>query len=111
MKKQGQALIEFIIILPIIIVFLLAIVDFSIIFTKKNALENTLDEVVELKKNNNEEKIKSLINDDNIKIDIKNEDEKIEIILKENYNVMTPGLNLILNNPFEIKVSRVILNE
>ena len=110
MKKQGQALIEFIIILPIIIVFLLAIVDFGIIFTKKNTLENTLDEVVELKKNNQEEKINSLINN-NIQMDIKINDGKSEIILIENYNVMTPGLNLILDNPFEIKVSRVILDE
>ena len=41
-KRNGQALVEFIIILPILIVILLGIVDFGLIIYKKNVLEDTL---------------------------------------------------------------------
>ena len=51
LKKDGQALVEFIIILPILIIILLGVMDFSFIFYKKNVLENKLDDVVDMWKN------------------------------------------------------------
>ncbi len=112
MKKDGQALVEFIIVLPVIIIILLGIIDFGIIFYKKNYLENTLDEVVDIwKKEQSKDMIKSYLNeiDDNIefKIDIY-ENSTIDLILEIDYEVITPGLNVILGDPYQVNVSRVI---
>jgi len=113
MKNKGQALVEFIIVLPVLIIILLGIIDFGMIFYKKNYLENTLEEITEIwKKEQSKESVDSYLNDldNHIKIDLKKYEEKVDIDLEMNYEVMTPGLNLILGNPYEIKVSRVIYN-
>lgn len=114
MKNSGQALVEFIIILPILIIIMLGIIDFCMIFSKKNNLENTLDEVVLIWKENNtkesiEEYLKSV--NDNILFDYIKNEETIKLFLIEKHEVITPGLNRILSNPYKVKVSRVIYNE
>lgn len=114
MKNKGQALVEFIIILPILIIIMLGIIDFCMLFSKKNNLENTLDEVVLIwKENNTKESVDAYLKkvDDDIIFEYAKNDETIKLILKDNYEVFTPGLNRILSNPYTIKVSRVIYNE
>lgn len=114
MKNKGQALVEFIIILPIFIVMLLGIIDFGSIFYKKNYLENVLEEVTEMyKKEKSIEKIEEYLNDIDSKISFLYEisdNDSIDIKLEYSYVVITPGLNIILDNPYQIKVSRVIYN-
>ena len=114
MKKKGQALVEFIIILPILIIIMLGIIDFSMIFSKKNDLQNTLDEVVVVwKENNSKDEVDVFLKkiDDNIIFEYVDNENTTEIILLDKYEVITPGLNRILSNPYKIKVSRVIYNE
>ena len=45
-KENGQALVEFIIILPILIILLLGTIDFCLMTYKKNLLENTVEGAV-----------------------------------------------------------------
>jgi len=114
MKRRGQALVEFIIILPVLIVIMLGIIDFGLIFMKKNSLENNLEEVTEIwKKNQSMEDVNSYLDllDDKVLFDVSKKDEFEELILKVNYNTVTPGLNIVLGSPHEIKVSRVIYDE
>lgn len=114
MKRQGQALVEFIIVLPVLIVIILGIIDFGLIFIKKNSLENNLEEVSEIwKKNQSMEEVNSYLDllDDKILFFVTEKEEFEELILKVNYNPVTPGLNLVLGSPHEIKVSRVIYDE
>ena len=51
MNKKGQALVEFILILPVFIFLIFSVYDFGIIFNKKNALENISTDIIELYKN------------------------------------------------------------
>ena len=114
MKNKGQALVEFIIILPILIIITLGIIDFSVIFSKKNNLENILDEIVLIwKENNTEESVNDYLKqqDDDILFEYNKNESTVMLILKENYEVITPGLNRILKNPYIVKVSRVIYYE
>lgn len=114
MKRQGQALVEFIIVLPVLIVIMLGIIDFGLIFMKKNSLENNLEEVTEIwKKNQSIEEVNSYLNllDDKVLFSVSEKEEFDELLLKVNYNTATPGLNLVLGSPYEIKVSRVIYDE
>lgn len=113
MNKKGQALIEFIIILPIIIILLLGIVDFAFIISKSNALEGKINDVVEMYNHDESyEAIKKHINNKKITLEFKNKDNKfVNIILKEKYNLLTPGLNLLIDNPYVISTKRVVYYE
>ena len=51
-NNKGQALVEFILIFPIIVLILCIIIDFSNVFVSENKLENKLDDVIYLIRNN-----------------------------------------------------------
>ena len=111
-KKRGQALVEFVIILPIFTFMLLAVIDIGKILFFRNELESQLSEVIFLyneKKSYNDIVKEMELDDENITLEIKNEDnEKVTFFLKHDLEIITPGLNLILTNPYEISVQRKI---
>lgn len=110
MNRKGQALVEFVLILPLFIFILFAIIDFGLIMSKKNELENMSVDVVTLFKNGKSiEEIDRMYNDVSINKEENNDYTKIKI--SKDINVMTPGLNLVLGNPYRISVERNIPNE
>lgn len=112
MNKKGQALVEFIVIMPVVIFMLLTIIDVMAIFSVKNSLENTIHEVSSLYKED-KTKINNYLKQtkDNIEIEYVEKDNYTKIILINNYKFITPGLNKILDNPYKITVERVITSE
>lgn len=112
MNKKGQALVEFVIILPIFIFMLLAIIDIGKMIYLQNNLESQLSRVVELYKNEKtyqEIEQELSLNDENIILEIKNEDnDKVTFYLKKEMAIVTPGLGLIFENPYMITVKRVM---
>lgn len=112
MKKRGQALVEFVIILPILIFLLLVIFDFGRIIMIKNQLENEMNNISEeIQKGIEHEKIEERLKKNNKKaeLEIKWGNDNIKIALKEKTELITPGLNIILTSPYEIVVERSIL--
>ena len=107
LNKKGQALIEFVLILPILLLILFMLIDFGKIILCKNHLENTLSDVVTLKENN--QNINEYLSHDEYKITYKIEGNKI--ILTTNLNLITPGLKNILKNPYVVSVERRIIDE
>lgn len=113
MNKKGQALVEFIIILPIMIFVLLAIVDFGIMSYNKNRLENMIDDVSKMYKNNETtEEINKFIkdNDKDITYQINNKEKYITIKLSKKYKSITPGIDKMFKIS-NIDVEREIYNE
>lgn len=109
MNRKGQALVEFVLILPIFIMILFSIVDFGMIFNKKNELENiSVDVVNMLNKDIPLEEIKSEYAD--IDIEISSDDKYKNVVISDKIGILTPGLNRILGNPYEVKVERKIPN-
>ena len=109
LNNKGQALIEFVLILPVFLMILFVIIDFGMIFNAKSNLENTSNDVISLfKKNNDVNNLKKIFSDYDIKIENVNDYYKVTII--DEVNVITPGLNLIIGNPYEIKVERIVSN-
>lgn len=108
-NKRGQALVEFVIILPIFILLVLGCIDIGrIMYTKMN-LEEQMSDVVDYYKNGKTiEEIKNKIDDD---IDIKNDNEYTTILLTKKIDIITPGLQFLFDNPYLIKIERSILNE
>ena len=109
MNRQGQALVEFVLILPIFIMILFSIVDFGMIINKKNELENISIDIINLLNNNN--KIEE-IQKEYPKVDIKltNEEKYTIVEISTKVNIITPGLNRVLGNPYIVKVERKIPN-
>ena len=109
-NNKGQALVEFILILPVILAILLVIIDLGKIFNEKNTLENTSIDIIELYKNGKSiDEIKEKYNDIEIKSNIS--DNYLTIKLKKEIEIITPGLNIILDNPYIIEVERVVYYE
>jgi len=109
MNRKGQALVEFVLILPIFLLILFAVVDFGMILSKKNELENISVDVVSMIRNNDSiEEIKMLYPD--IMIDVISDSNYIMVKIYKSMDIMTPGLNLVLGDPYEVVVERTIPN-
>ena len=117
MKKKnqaGQALVEFIIILPIFIFMILAVIDIGKILYFQNNLESRMDEVITIYNStkNYDETLKKYDVDNDIKLEVNNKDQEyVEFLLKKEIDIVTPGLNLIFKNPYSVTVNRVIYYE
>ncbi len=107
-NSKGQALVEFIIVLPILLLIIMAIIDFGNIFTKKYSLENDLDIVSSMYKEGEYTKINSYVSDKNINIKYEKEDEFTTIKLSKIVKVNTPILNNILGKNYKITTSKIM---
>ena len=120
-NKRAQALIEFVLVLPILIMLLFSIIDFGTILIRKSELENKINEAYEAAKNTIDgselyENVKKAVNEDGkdyIKAEIilDSESNYMRIRLTSDVKVITPGLNLILGPPHKTSVERVVLYE
>ena len=114
-SKKGQALVEFVIILPVLLMLIFCVVDFGRIISLKNELENLSSDAVLLYENGKgEDEIKDIFKENN------KQDINISILVKEDYTTIklsskikpiTPGLTLIKEEIFDVETSRVIRNE
>ncbi len=115
MKSKGQALVEFVIILPIFLLLLLGVIDIGKIVYFGNVLEHRMDDVVKMYEDDKSyEEILQQVrkNDQSLDLEIANDnDEFIELVLIKKIAIITPGLNLIFDDPYEIAVKRVISYE
>ncbi|MDO4369403.1 MAG: pilus assembly protein [bacterium] len=110
-KNKGQALVEFVIILPIVLMFIFVIIDFSNVFYQKNHLENQINEVVTYKKAGKDNSFIKEKLDDNIQISYTMNNNLLEITLKKKIKLITPLSDVVVKNPFTIKTERTIINE
>ena len=111
-RNKGQALVEFVLILPVFLLLLLAIIDFEKIISIKNSLENkSNDALTYLKEDKSYEEVKELLNRNNAnEIDISlnyGNDNYLTIELSQKVEIFTPGLSSILGTPYQVKVERI----
>ncbi len=116
-NRKAQALIEFVLILPILIMILFAVIDFGNIFVAKSSLENKINDAYQILKESTdtttlqadiENVVKNSDKDITVTLDFNNERELIILSLSKDIKTITPGLNLILGYPYKIKTERVI---
>ena len=108
-NNRGQALIEFVLILPVLLLLIFALIDFGRIIVCKNHLEGVMNEVAKL---SDEEITAYLKKDDDYKITYTVKiDEYRNITLTTKLDLITPGLKNILTNPYTVKVERSLVYE
>lgn len=105
-NDKGQALIEFVLILPVILLILLYIVEFGRIILKKYELENNLDIVTTLYLENKTEDLIVYIVSNDIEISYKTSNGLMTIEISKSLNSNMPLINKILGN--SIKTQRTI---
>lgn len=110
-NKKGQALIEFVIILPVVLMILFVIIDFSNIFYQKNHLENVVSDVASLKENGKSNKYIEKTISDNVKINYKQQDNTLLINVSKDIHLITPLSSIFFDNPYKVETQRTIIYE
>ena len=112
-NEKGQALIEFVLILPALIFLIFATIDFGLILYTKNHLESRTGDILSLLADGKSyDEIKNQINYQNsypieLKLDY-GSDGYLTIDMSGVVDLITPGLNLILDDPYLVKITRVV---
>lgn len=112
-NEKGQALIEFVIIIPILIMMLFIIIDFGNIMYEKNKLENTSTDIVTLYKEKgtlNDDEVSDITDDKSLNCKIISNNDYTEIKLSKKLNIISPVLKNI-DNLSNIKTKRIIYEE
>ena len=114
MNKKGQALVEFILVLPILVLLIFAMFDIGKIIMTKNHLENKMTECLALASSG--ESIDSintyLTKDSEYKITLSIVDGEYRMYhLETSINLITPGLKRILTNPYKVTLERRVISE
>jgi len=107
-NSKGQALVEFIIVVPILILIIMSIIDIGNIASKKIQLENNLDVVVSLYQEKKFTNIESLSNTEHFTFNYEKKSDTTVISLKQKIQVFTPFLNKIIGNDFYVETKRII---
>lgn len=108
-NSKGQALIEFILVLPVLLLVIISIIDFGNIILKKYSLENDLDNVSTLYKDGKD--VNAYLNSHNITIKYTNDDEFTTITIYKNIKIISPVLVPIFGSTYEIHTEKSIINE
>jgi len=110
MNNKGQTLVMFVIVLPIILIILTLVVDMGLLYIEKRNISNNTKDAVEyyldnLDDINIEPKINNLLNEniDDIKINIDNNTDYIEINVKKEYK----SLYSVISNDQEISITYI----
>ena len=112
LTNKGQALVEFVILLPIILFIIFVIIDFATIFYNKNHLEGVINTVATMASDHaSDNEILKVIDDKDINYSITYESKYATITLSKDVSLVTPFSNFVLKNPYPIKVERVIIYE
>ena len=111
LKNKGQALVEFVIILPILMMIIFVIIDFANVFYQKNHLESVTNDIVKLKENGkSSEYIKDSAEKD-ISIKYTTVNDYLKISVSKKVDLVTPFSSVFFDNPYIIKTERTISNE
>ena len=109
-NNKGQALVEFIIIIPVLIFILFALIDFGNIVLQKYKLEDNLDVISELYLSNDNNSINTYLTDTGIKASFEKKDKYTTIKVEKEVTINTIILNNILGNKYKISTDKIVLN-
>lgn len=111
-NKKGQALVEFVFILPIILLLMLIFVDIGRFFYTKIQVENIMMDLVrEIEKDiDNVSNFEDELNEEKITLTLENEydGDTIKLKLSKKITFITPGIEIFFENPYLIEKERVV---
>jgi len=111
-NQKGQALIEFVIILPVIVLLIFSFIDLGRIVLENNRLEGLTTTVINKYEEVNDygevaNYIESLGYDD-VELSIIKEEDLLTVKLIKKIETITPGLSNVLGNDYSVSVERTV---
>ena len=108
-NKRGQALIEFVMIMPVVILVIMGIFDLSNIAYRKYQLEASLDSVIGYYRSNQIDKMYVYANNEKINIQTNIEEgNMISFNVSKNVRTNTPFLSNIIGRNVKLEAKRVV---
>ena len=101
-NNKGQALIEFAMILPVILLILMYIIEFGRITLKKHELESNMDLIIDLYKENKQE-LNTYLDKNNITINYRTQNNLTTIEISKYIKSNVPLINRIMGNQITTK--------
>lgn len=98
MGKKGQALIEFVLILPIMLLLFIGMFDIGNLFIHKYQMLHDLDNIIE-------HQVKP---SSNYQLIIKEEEDYTKYTLIQKMTIFTPGVNLAFKEGAKLTISREV---
>jgi len=98
-NERGQALIEFLMIVPILFFIIMAVFDFGNILYQRYELENHLDVISDLYKEEDTSGLDEYLKKNGLVMDVNKENKYQVISVKRKVSIVTPGLGKILGSP------------
>ena len=113
MKNQkGQALVEFVIILPVTLMLIFCVIDFGRVISLKSDLEGKTSDITTLYESGKTlEEINMVMDNKDVKVNINEAGDYTTITVSKKIEPITPGLSYIISDVFDVNVSRVVRNE
>ena len=109
-KTSGQALVEFVLVLPVFLLLVFGTIDFGTIIYEKYRLQNDLDVVKDLYVQKQEQELSRYLSGKKLSVSYDLSENYTTIVLTKKVDIITPGLSQILNSPYTVKESLTILN-
>lgn len=107
-NNKGQALVEFILILPILLFVVMAFIDIGTIQLSKYKLENHLDVVVALYEEGKIEQVNQYGASEKISVRIEENKEYATITVATQQTIHTPILKQKLGSRYKIETERMV---
>lgn len=101
-NNKGQALVEFILILPVFLIIILGIIDFGRIFYTKYDMQNDLDLIADLYRSNKEDEYNNYVHNNDLTLSISTNNNMTTLEINKKIKINTPGLNKILGENYNI---------
>lgn len=101
-NNKGQALIEFVLILPVLLLIMTCIFDIGSILYQKSNIQNDLDVISNYVLNEESENANIYANKKKLILSIDDTNDLTNIKVEYKMKLNTPGLNKVLGNPYKI---------
>ena len=107
-NNKGQALVEFIIVMPILLLLIISIVDFGNIIVNKYKLENNIDIIVDMYENGDKNSINNYIYNNDLNLSYDMDGDFVIINIKKEVNIISPVVSIIFGNNYSVNTSKTV---
>ena len=111
MNKKGQALIEFILIMPVFMIILMSLIDIGNIYIKKNELNSDAQVLEQMYQNNDTQKIALYTANKDIILEEDTNDNLTTLKLKKKIKINAPILTNILGSNYILETDKTFYKE
>lgn len=108
MGRKGQALTEFILVLPVLLIIFLVIFNISYIYFEKYNLEKDIEIISDLYKNDENKKLKAYISNEELIYSEEKSGDLVKLKVSKSILISAPVLNTVLGKDFKIETEKTI---